>query len=158
MRTHQRRPESLDRETTSDRIIGRREELQALARFVDAVPRGGHALLLEGDAGIGKTALWQEGTAAARRSDVRVLVARAGQAETRIAFATVGDLFAPTLDETLPRLPPVQRRALEIALLLREPEGAPPEVRLLGLTLVSASRRRPASLLPGGSKLASVPR
>jgi DNA-binding CsgD family transcriptional regulator len=140
VRTRQRQPESLERETTTDWIIGKREELQALARFVDAVPSGGHALLLEGDAGIGKTALWQEGTAAARRSDVRVLAARAGQAETRIAFATVGDLFAPTLDETLSRLPSVQRRSLEIALLLREPDGPPPEVRVLGLALVSVVR------------------
>jgi DNA-binding NarL/FixJ family response regulator/tetratricopeptide (TPR) repeat protein len=150
VRTRERQPETLERETTTDWIIGRREELQALGRFVDAVPAGGHALLLEGDAGIGKTALWQEGTAAARRSDVRVLAARAGQAETRIAFATVGDLFAPTLDETLPRLPSVQRRALEIALLLREPDGAPPEVRVLGLALVSVvralARERPVLL------------
>ena len=150
MRTRRRRPESLDSETTTDRIIGRREELQALARFIGAVPTGGSALLLEGDAGIGKTALWQEGTAAAQRNDVRVLAARAGQAETRVAFATVGDLFAPTLDETLLRLPPVQRRALEIALLLREPDGPPPEVRVLGLALVSVvralARERPVLL------------
>lgn len=136
VRTRERQPESLERETTTDWVVGRREELQALARFVDAVPTGGHALLLEGDVGIGKTALWQKGTAAARRSDVRVLAARAGQAETRIAFATVGDLFAPTLDETLPRLPSVQQRSLEIALLLREPDGPPPELRVLGLALV----------------------
>ena len=150
MQTRLRRTELLDRETTTDRIIGRREELQTLVRFVDAVPTGGHALLLEGDAGIGKTAIWQEGTAAARRSDFRVLAARAGQAETGIAFATVGDLFARTLDETLPQLPPVQRRALEIALLLRELEGPPPEVRVLGLALVSAvralARERPVLL------------
>ena len=150
MGTRQRRLESVDRETTTDRIIGRRKELQALARFVDVIPAGGSALLLEGDAGIGKTALWQEGTAAARRSDACVLAARAGQAETQIAFATVGDLFAPTLDETLPRLPSVQRRALEIALFLREPDGPPPEVRLLGLALASAvqalARERPVLL------------
>jgi AAA ATPase domain len=143
VRTGRSRAESLDREAAPDRIIGRREELQALARFVDAVPTGGYALLLEGDAGIGKTALWQEGTTAARRSDVRVLAARAGQAETGIAFATVGDLFAPTLDETLPRLPSVQRRALEIALLLREPDGPPPEVR------VAAARQQ---VQPGGAQ------
>ena len=63
MRTRRRRPESIDGETTTDRIVGRHEELQALARFVDSIPAGGYALLLEGDAGIGKTALWQEGTA-----------------------------------------------------------------------------------------------
>ena len=92
---------------TTDEIIGRREELQALVRFTDVVPAGGHALLLEGEAGIGKTAIWQEGTAAARRGDFRVLAARAGQAETGIAFATVGDLFAPTatLTQTLPAVP-----------------------------------------------------
>jgi DNA-binding CsgD family transcriptional regulator len=150
VQTRRRRPESIDGETTTDRILGRHEELQALARFVESVPAGGYALLLEGDAGIGKTALWQEGTSAARRSDVHVLAARAGQAETQIAFATVGDLFAPALDETLPRLPPVHRRALEIALLLRESEGSPPEVRVLGLALVSAvralARERPVLL------------
>ncbi len=150
MGTERHRPESLDREATSDRIIGRREELQALARFIDAVPAGGYALLLEGEAGIGKTALWQEGMAAARRSGVGVLAARAGQAETGIAFAAVGDMFASSLDETLPRLPSVQRRALEIALLLREPDGPPPDVRLLGLALVSVvkalARERPLLL------------
>ena len=120
--------------------MGRRDELEALARFVDDVPSGGQALLIEGDAGIGKTLLWQEGVRAARESGIRVLSARAAQAETRIAFATVGDLFMPTLDEALPQLVPVQRRALEIALLLREPDGSPPEVRVLGLALVSVVR------------------
>jgi predicted ATPase len=42
-------------------IIGRRMELQTLARFVEAVPVGAAALLIEGDAGIGKTALLHEG-------------------------------------------------------------------------------------------------
>ena len=45
----------------------------------------------------------------------------------------IGDLFTPALDEELPALAPVQRRALEIALLLREPDGPPPEVRVLGV-------------------------
>ncbi|HEX7310598.1 MAG TPA: AAA family ATPase, partial [Gaiellaceae bacterium] len=121
-------------------IIDRREELAALARFVEAVPDGGQALLIEGDAGIGKTALWHEGLRTARHSGLRVLSARSAAAETRIAFATVGDLFTATLDEALPALVPVQRRSLEIALLLREPDGPPPEPRVLGLALVSVVR------------------
>ena len=40
----------------------------ALGEFLDAVPAGGSALLLEGDAGIGKTALWQEGAAPCARA------------------------------------------------------------------------------------------
>jgi DNA-binding CsgD family transcriptional regulator len=119
-------------------IIGRRSELKALARFVEAVPAGGRALLIEGEAGIGKTALLDEGVHAAQASGFRVLIARAAPAEAQMAFAAVGDLFTPTLEETLQSLAPVQRRALEIALLLREPDGPPPEVRVLGVALVSA--------------------
>ncbi len=119
-------------------IIGRRTELQALARFLEAVPAGGQALLIEGDAGIGKTALLQHGVHDAQARGFRALTARPAAAEAQMAFATIGDLLGPTLDETLPSLPPVQRRALETALLLRGPEGPPPEARVLGVALVSA--------------------
>ena len=119
-------------------IIGRRTELQALARFLEAVPAGGQALLIEGDAGIGKTALLQQGVHDAQARGFRALTARPASAEAQMAFATIGDLLGPTLDETLPSLPGVQRRALETALLLRGPEGPPPEARVLGVALVSA--------------------
>ena len=121
-------------------LIGRREELLAFDRFLGALPAGGQALLLEGDAGIGKTALWQEGTRLAREHGFRVLTSRSAHSETRIAFTTVGDLFAPVAEQTLPQLTQVQRRALETALLMREPDGPPPEVRLLGLALLSFVR------------------
>src|SRR4051812_34551258 len=114
-------------------IIGRREELLAFDGFFEALPAGGQTLLLEGDAGIGKTALWQEGNRLAREHGFRVLTSRSAHSETQIAFATVGDLFASAVEDTLAQLTPVQRRALEAALLLREPDGPPPEVRLLGL-------------------------
>jgi DNA-binding CsgD family transcriptional regulator len=121
-------------------VIGRREELLALEAFLGAVPAGGQALLLEGDAGIGKSALWHEGLRLARERGFRLLTARAASAETQIAFATVGDLFAPALEATLPRLVQAQRRALEIALLLRESDGRLPDTRLLGLALLSVVR------------------
>src|ERR1044072_2539884 len=121
-------------------IIGRREELLAFEGFLAALPAGGQALLLEGDPGIGKTALWQEGNRLARERGVRVLTSRSAHSETQIAFATVGDLFAPVVEDTLLQLTPVQRRALETALLMREPDGPPPELRLLGLALISIVR------------------
>ena len=61
----------------AEQIVGRRRELDALAAFLEALPPGGWALLFEGDAGIGKTALWQEGSRLARERGVRVLTARA---------------------------------------------------------------------------------
>jgi predicted ATPase len=121
-------------------LIGRRAELLAFDGFLGAVPAGGQALLLEGDAGIGKTALWQEGNRLARERGFQILTSRSADSETQIAFATVGDVFAPVVEETLPQLTPVQRRALETALLMREPDGPPPEVRLLGLALLSVVR------------------
>src|SRR5438046_74785 len=121
-------------------LIGRRAELLAFDEFLRAVPTGGQALLLEGDAGIGKTALWQKGNRLAREHGFQVATSRSAHSETQIAFATVGDLFAPVVEQTLPQLTPVQRRALETALLMREPDGPPPEVRLLGLALLSVVR------------------
>jgi predicted ATPase len=118
-------------------IIGRRAELLALDEFLRTVPAGGQALLLEGDAGIGKTALWQKGNRLARAYGFQVATSRSAHSETQIAFATVGDLFAPVVEQTLPQLAPVQRRALETALLMREAHGPPPDVRLLGLALLS---------------------
>src|SRR5947207_5942893 len=121
-------------------IIGRREELLAFDGFFEALPAGGQALLLEGDAGIGKTALWQEGNRIAREHGFRVVTSRSAHSETQIAFATIGDVFAPVVEETLPQLTHVQGRALETALLMRDPDGPPPEVRLLGLALLSVVR------------------
>jgi DNA-binding CsgD family transcriptional regulator len=121
-------------------IIGRREELLALDAFLEAVPPAGQALLLEGDAGIGKSTLWAEGVRLARERSFRVLAARATRSETQVAFATLGDLLTPALEATLLRLVPVQRHALEVALLLRESDGRPPDTRLLGLALLSVVR------------------
>ena len=121
----------------ADQVIARRDELHAIAAFVAAVPSGGHAMLISGDAGIGKTTLWRAGLQQAADSGLRILVSRTSPSETQTAFVCIGDLFAGVVDETAPALPPVQRRALERALLMRESEGAPPDARLLGAALAS---------------------
>ena len=121
----------------ADQVIARRDELHAIAAFVAAVPSGGHAMLISGDAGIGKTTLWRAGLQQAEDSGLRILVSRTSPSETQTAFACIGDLFVGVVDETAPALPPVQRRALERALLMRDSEGAPPDARLLGAALAS---------------------
>ena len=124
----------------AEQVIARRDELHTIAAFVAAVPSGGQAMLLTGDAGIGKTTLWRAGLEQAELNGLRVLVSRTSPSETQTAFACIGDLFAGVVDETAPALPPVQRRALERALLMREPEGAPPDARLLGVATASVIR------------------
>ena len=42
-------------------IVGREAELVVVERFLESVPTGPAALLIEGGAGVGKTTVWLEG-------------------------------------------------------------------------------------------------
>jgi hypothetical protein len=77
--------------------------------------------VLPGDAGIGKTTLWLAGVHAAADHEYRILSARPSQAETQYSFAGLTDLLVRAGD-VVAELPPVQRQALQAALLLGEPE------------------------------------
>jgi predicted ATPase len=121
-------------------IIGRRDELLALESFLEAAPAGGQSLLMEGAAGIGKTVLWQDALRIAVKRDFCVLRSRPTQSEAQVAFAAVGDLLAPALGGALQRLAPVQRLALETALLMRDPDERFPDTRALGLVLLALIR------------------
>ena len=44
---------------TKPTLFGRRSELGDIAQFLDDVPRRPSALVLVGEAGIGKTTLWE---------------------------------------------------------------------------------------------------
>ena len=102
-------------------VIGRETELAALTAFVDAIPGGVRSLVLSGEPGIGKTTLWEDGIHAARSRGMRVLAARAGQAESRLSFTVLSDLLANVDEDVLAALPDPQRSALEVALLRRYP-------------------------------------
>ncbi len=116
-------------------IVGREEELAALHAFVGEVPEGPAALVLAGDAGIGKSTLWLAGVEHARERGLRVLSSRPAEAERRLAHAGLGDLFDDVLDDVLPALAPPRRRALEGALLLEEAAGERVDSRALGLAV-----------------------
>jgi DNA-binding CsgD family transcriptional regulator len=118
-----------------DGLVGREEELARVDSFL--VSSHVMTMVLEGEAGIGKTVLWEAGVAAARSNDFRVLACRPVAAEASLSYVALGDLFAPVLEETLSLLPPPQRRALELALLLRQPGDRPPDGRAIGLALVA---------------------
>ena len=104
------------------------------------IDSGPVALLLEGEAGIGKTTLWSQGlvSSAARRQ--RVLRCRPGERETQLAYAALGDLLSEVPDAALADLPAPQRRALEVALLRAEPEGEQSLQRAVGLGLLGVLR------------------
>jgi DNA-binding CsgD family transcriptional regulator len=132
------------RVTLTGLLVGREEELDRIDRFVgdaDALPA---ALVLEGEAGIGKTTLWQAGIAAAEGAGFLVLRATPSQAETSLAFTAAADLLAPVADEATADLPDVQRRALAAALLL-EADDVAADRRAVATAFLGALRRLAAS-------------
>jgi len=114
---------------TGRAVVGRPAELDVVDAFLAAVDDGPARLLIEGEAGIGKTTVWQAATARARERGFRVLASRPGPSETRLTFAGLGDFLAEVTDDVLDVLPAPQRRALGVALLRADPDGPAPQQR-----------------------------
>jgi DNA-binding CsgD family transcriptional regulator len=119
-------------------VVGREEELEAVRAF--AVGEGSTALVLEGEAGIGKTTLLREAVAAASGAGASVLMARPAPAEAALAFAGLGDLLGDGLDGLVSELPAPQAKALEVALLRRQASGGPVNAHTVSAGVLSALR------------------
>jgi DNA-binding CsgD family transcriptional regulator len=105
-------------------LVGREGELGAIVELFDDPASLPRAVVLCGEAGIGKTALWLRGLGEAGERGIRVLRTRPSEAETGYSYAGLTDLLVDVAGDVLPGLPPVQRRALETALLLGDAETA----------------------------------
>ena len=101
----------------AERIVSRQVEEQALADFLDSAPNVPSALVIAGDAGIGKTTLWLDALRRARERGFRVLTSRAAAAESVLAYAALADLLGAVDDSRWAELPAPQRRGLDAALL-----------------------------------------
>jgi len=114
-------------------IVGREEELASLNAFVANFHEGPAALMLEGEAGIGKSTLWHAAVTAARERGLLVLSSRPAEAERNLAHMALGDLLDDVLDDVLPLLSVPRRRALEVALLREEASGDSVDHRALAV-------------------------
>jgi DNA-binding CsgD family transcriptional regulator len=129
-------------------IVGREAELRMLRGALGA-QRGASGILIDGEAGIGKTAIWQAGVAAAEELGFRALSVRAASSESTLSHAGVADLLASVADEVGDGLPEPQRHALEVA-LLRADTRATVDPRAVGaatLAVVRAASARAPLLL-----------
>jgi hypothetical protein len=114
-------------------LLGRVRECDALDHLLTSVHRGrSGALVLRGEAGIGKTALMEH--LAARAARCRIARAAGVESEMEFDFAGLHQLCSPFLDR-LDRLPGPQRDALNTAFGRRE--GGPPDRFLIGLAVLS---------------------
>jgi DNA-binding CsgD family transcriptional regulator len=125
-------------------LVGREAELVVLADFAAALDDGPTALVLEGDPGIGKTALWEAGVAIARERGLTVLTCRPAEAEMHLPFTALGDIFEST-DEAVTELPEPQQRALDAAMLRVDWDGPPIEQRAVALAVLAIIRRQAAA-------------
>jgi DNA-binding NarL/FixJ family response regulator len=118
-------------------VVGRGRELAELAAFLGAIPDGPRALLLEGDAGIGKTTVWLDAVRSAEHRGYRVLLARPAESESRLSYAALADIVGPVFDEIRSVLPDPQERALATVMLRAATDG-PADARTIATALVSA--------------------
>ena len=121
-----------------EELIGRETELDSVGAFLDGLRADPAALVLDGEAGVGKTTLWLAASSWLGERGFRVLEARPVEAEAQMAFAALGDLLEDVLDEVLPASPGPQGDALRVALLRERPSRARPTSGRSGW----ASRRR----------------
>jgi DNA-binding CsgD family transcriptional regulator/tetratricopeptide (TPR) repeat protein len=97
------------------------------------------AVAITGDAGIGKTVVWQHLLQAVGRPST-VLSCRPAPAERPLAFSALDDLFGDVAEQVLPALPGPRRRAVELALLRDASIGTQPEPRGVARGMLDALR------------------
>ena len=125
---------------TATDVIGRAAELGVIQEFLADIEHGPRALVLSGEAGIGKTVLWEAGVDDARGRFDSILTCRGVEAEASLSFAGLSELLGDVLDEVAPSLAPPRRRALEVALLLAEPGETAPDAHAIGLAVLDVLR------------------
>ncbi len=118
-------------------VVGRDEELGLVLAALEDPPA---AVLLEGEAGIGKTSIWRAALAELAGRGARVLSTQPSEAESQLSYAGLADILEPVLEVALPALPSPQRRALEVALQRAEPEGGPPEQAAIAFAVLGGLR------------------
>jgi DNA-binding CsgD family transcriptional regulator len=117
-------------------LIGRVEELGEIEALIDRITAGPAGLVIAGEPGIGKTALWETGVDRARRAGRRVLACRCVEAEASVSMAALSDLIEPVFNEVAGSLTAPRRHALEIALLLGEPGSRRVDLRGIALAVL----------------------
>ncbi|GHB13810.1 LuxR family transcriptional regulator [Streptomyces tendae] len=136
----------LDPRTSHDsmELIGRDRDLKFVRSFFNDSAVQGGALLLSGEAGVGKSVLLDAVATAATNDGVRVLRADGVQFEADISYAGLNQLLVPLFD-SFDVLDPVHRDALQVAVGIG---GGPSPDRLLTSTAVLLLLRETAAQTP----------
>lgn len=129
-------------------LFGRESEQLRLGDFVDGVREGGGAMLVRGEAGIGKSALLLDTARIAAARGMRILRTTGVESETHMPFAGLHQVLLPLRTE-IGELPAPQRDALGAAFGLTDARVPDPFlIALAALNLLGeAAARSPVLLL-----------
>ena len=129
-------------------LVGRDVETARVDTMLGRLAEGGEALLVSGEAGVGKSALLDYARARADGLGLRTLSSLGVESEAELAFAGLHQLLVPVL-ELVELLPAPQRRALEVAFGIAS--GPEPDVFLVALAayqlVCDAAEERPLVIL-----------
>lgn len=118
-------------------LAGRESEVRAISDFLACIADGPAGLMLEGEPGIGKTALLVDATDQARERGFQVLAARGSPAEVSYAYSAVADLLSGVDDAALAALPDIHRLALGRAQLGDVAAGPVTDERVVATAFLS---------------------
>lgn len=116
------------------------DDLAAIEDFLTQARSGSRALVLEGDAGIGKTTLAEACIQLARGTGYSIAIARSVRPDFTLSFAALGDLYSLVPDRIMDTLPLPQREALDVALLRAPSRETPPDARAISLATLQTVR------------------
>jgi hypothetical protein len=122
-------------------VVSRPVESRAVSEFLAAAPSGPSALVVEGEAGIGKTTIWLAALDLAQLAGFRVLSTRATSAESVRAYTSLAALLAPLDDAAFAELPSPQRLAVDRVLMRVSDDGPVTDQRAVGAAFLSVVER-----------------
>jgi DNA-binding CsgD family transcriptional regulator len=123
------------------RIVGRAAEVRTIDDFLTSLAERPSGLVIDGEAGIGKTTLWSAGVQRARERGFRVFAARASQVHSALPYGVVADLIGDVDCKHLDGLPEVQRAALDRILRRADADDPPTDHRIVATTILSILER-----------------
>ncbi len=111
----------LGRASPGSAVLGRQDELAMLHRFIAEEMPEPSAFLIDGEAGIGKTTLFDHAVREAHQLGLARMVARPGRAEVDLSYSALIELLSHVEERVIEELPAPQAHVLNR--LLRREEG-----------------------------------
>jgi ATP/maltotriose-dependent transcriptional regulator MalT len=117
--------------------VSRPAEQRAVAAFLTSATTMPCALVIEGEAGIGKTTFWLAVQEQARERGLQVLSARPAAAETVLAYAVLTDLLSSVDPAAWTNLPEPQRLAVDRVMLRTIEDDIPADPRAVAAAFLA---------------------